>query len=715
MRLRLIIIILSVFAFLSASAGGWLYYYSYREAVFEKRESDARANLNLLARQVSMHLSEHVKPVKTLSVTKEVVNALKHTNLESIYRANKLLDLFAATMDLDVAYLLDREGITLCSSNRNAADSFVGKDFSFRPYYQNALQGKGATYLALGTTSNKRGVYFSHPVIGSKRKGQIIGVAVIKASVEFLESTLMMDQEEILLFCNPIGLIFMSNVPEYRFKLMHPLTEDVLNLLVGSRQFGNGPWAWAGFKRKSNDKMIDSSGKGFLCTVLPISENYPDWHLIHLRDQKKIHKDVTQPLIQLIGSIVISVSILAGILVFILYRMASNELVRRREVEKKLKESEQRYREIYHKTPVMLHSIDTEARIIHVSDHWVEVMGYRRSEVIGEHLTRFFTEESKNFANKINLPKFFSTGFCKDIPYTYVKKSGETMDTLLSCCALRGGHGKILRSLAVSVDISDKNLVQKDLEKAKEALSKYSLDLEKQVRQRTAQLEIAQAKLKNLSKNIIASQEREKELIARELHDHLGQVLTALRIDAVWIKKYLLSIDAKAYSRADQMGALIESTIQDVRQMAYRLRPRVLDDLGLVDALESMVLEFEKRSNVSCVFQHDEIPVFDKAIATALYRICQEAMTNALRHSNATTIIVKLNIDTKGIILIIEDDGVGFDLGNPGTVPGIGLESMTERAGLAGGKLTIYSEPGKGTQISCKVSLGDYNDKSTAC
>ena len=432
MRLRLIIIILSVFAFLSASAGGWLYYYSYREAVFEKRESDARANLNLLARQVSMHLSEHVKPVKTLSVTKEIVNALLMTDLETIYRANKLLDLFAATMDLDVAYLLDKEGVTLCSTNRNAADSFVGKDFSFRPYYQMAIQGEGATYLALGTTSNKRGVYFSHPVTVGQGDGEIIGVAVIKASVEFLESTLMMNQEAVLLFCDPQGLIFMSNVPAYRFKLMHPLSEEVISALIDSRQFGNGPWAWTGFKKKNKDLVADSTGKRYYSSILPISENYPGWHLISLREQKKIHKDVTQPLIQLIGSIVISVSIIAGIVVFVLYRMASNELARRRKAEENLTLSEQRYREIYHKTPVMLHSIDTEARIIHVSDHWVEVMGYRRSEVIGEHLTRFFNEESKRFALDTNLPKFFSAGFCKDIPYTYVKKNGETMDTLLS-------------------------------------------------------------------------------------------------------------------------------------------------------------------------------------------------------------------------------------------------------------------------------------------
>ena len=94
--------------------------------------------------------------------------------------------------------------------------------------------------------------------------------------------------------------------------------------------------------------------------------------------------------------------------------------------------------------------------------------------------------------------------------------------------------------------------MQTDLQKAKEKLSSYSLDLEQQVKRRTGQLEKAQTSLKELSKKIIASQEREKEAVARELHDHLGQVLTALRIDAVWIEKFLQAVDAKASVRAEK-------------------------------------------------------------------------------------------------------------------------------------------------------------------
>jgi PAS domain S-box-containing protein len=355
----------------------------------------------------------------------------------------------------------------------------------------------------------------------------------------------------------------------------------------------------------------------------------------------------------------------------------------------------------------MLHSIDTKGRIIRVSDHWVDVMGYDREEVIGRHLTDFFTPESKKFALSKVFPQFFNTGFFKDIPYTYVKKSKDKMDILLSSYGVRDETGRVVRSLAVSVDVTEKNRTQKDLEHAKEKLARYSHDLEKQVRLRTAQLEKAQSSLKNLSKNIIASQEREKEQVARELHDHLGQVLTALRIDVMWVKNHFTSSPDQAVDRAEKMSLLIDKTIQDVRDMAYRLRPRVLDDLGLSDALESLVSDFEKRSNVSCVFRRDIIPQIDKTLATALYRIGQEAVTNAIRHAKATTIIVELRTDAKGLVLTVEDNGIGFNPDESRT--GFGLEGMMERANLAGGWLDITSQKGSGTRITCKVNVEGWS------
>jgi PAS domain S-box-containing protein len=703
MRLRIIILILALFAFLSASTGGVLYYYSFRKAAVQKTEADAYSRLKRLTDQLSSYLSEHIKPVKTLSGIKELKTVLNDTNLESIYQANQILDNFTKSLDLEVSYLMDKTGMTLCSSNRNAHDSFVGKDFSFRPYYKKAIKGIPSTYLALGTTSKKRGVYYSQPVY-DKNHYSILGVAVIKASVEFVETKLFPKADDTLLFIDPDGVIFISNKDALRFKLLWRLTEEKIDFLTNLKQFGNGPWVWAGFSKNQTDYVKDKDNTQYLFTSLNVT-NYPGWRVINLRNYKKIEKQVSKPFVRVIGPVIFSVLILTGILVLVLYQMGIQEITKRKKVEKELRFSEERYRHIYHKTPVMLHSIDTEGRIIRVSDHWVEVMGYRRKDVIGKQLLSFFTLESQNHAINVIFPQFFSTGFCKDIPYTYAKKNGGEMDIMLSSYGVRDENGDIIRSLTVSVDVTEKNRTQKDLQIAKEKLSQYSHDLEQQVKKRTAQLEKIQDNLKSLSKNIIASQEREKALVARELHDHLGQVLTALRIDAVWVEKYLTTVDKIAGKRAGKMCSLIDDTINDVRDMAYRLRPRVLDDLGLTDALESLLSDFEKRSNVSCVFKHDEIPRINDTLATALYRIGQEAVTNSLKHSNATTITVELKTDKEGIVLIIQDNGCGFDAENDHGFDGFGLEGMRERANLVGGKLDISSRLSQGTSICCKAKM----------
>jgi PAS domain S-box-containing protein len=220
-------------------------------------------------------------------------------------------------------------------------------------------------------------------------------------------------------------------------------------------------------------------------------------------------------------------------------------------------------------------------------------------------------------------------------------------------------------------------------------------------------LKNAQEQLRRLSGSIMANQEKERAAIARELHDELGQLLTALRMDAVWLQKRLKNTDVKAAERAAAICVLVDTTIEEVRSMAIRLRPGVLDDLGLVDALEWYTSEFERRAGIACIFNNDNIPVVDGAVATAAYRIAQEALTNVARHAEATRSKVTLRTDRQNLVLTVSDDGRGFVSPALEDTQMLGLAGMRERAGLVGGSLKVASLPGRGTRVEFTVPLTD--------
>jgi PAS domain S-box-containing protein len=219
------------------------------------------------------------------------------------------------------------------------------------------------------------------------------------------------------------------------------------------------------------------------------------------------------------------------------------------------------------------------------------------------------------------------------------------------------------------------------------------------------ELKSAQDQLRRLSANIMAGQEKERAAISRELHDELGQVLTALRMDAVWLRERLNRKDAKAAERVSTMCDLIDTTIDEVRGMALRLRPKVLDDLGLIDALEWHATDFEKRTGTTCIFRHDGVTQISDMVATAAYRIAQEALTNVARHSRATRADVTLRVEEDMLSLTVVDNGCGFGAHEIAGVECLGMSCMRERAGLVGGNLEVRSQPGEGTCVYFKIPI----------
>ena len=155
-----------------------------------------------------------------------------------------------------------------------------------------------------------------------------------------------------------------------------------------------------------------------------------------------------------------------------------NDITARKKVEEALRHSEERYRRLYKDTPVMLHSIDPGGRLVSVSNCWLETLGYEKSEVLGRLLTEFFTAASRSYATEVVFPEFFRTGSCKEVPYRVVKKNGDIMDVLLSATAELDSEGKVVRSLAVMVDVTERKRAEEEIKRLNSDLAARAAELE---------------------------------------------------------------------------------------------------------------------------------------------------------------------------------------------------------------------------------------------
>jgi signal transduction histidine kinase len=208
--------------------------------------------------------------------------------------------------------------------------------------------------------------------------------------------------------------------------------------------------------------------------------------------------------------------------------------------------------------------------------------------------------------------------------------------------------------------------------------------------------------LKELSKRLVDTEERERRAISRELHDEVGQSLSALLMDVENLTG-MSPKDGAFQQGLQKIKTLAENCVNEVRNMALLLRPSMLDDLGLVAALEWQAREVSKRTgmNVDTVEENvsDNLPEDHK---TCVYRIVQEALNNCSKHAYAKNVRVAVSQETSHLRVSIEDDGKGFD---PNRARGLGLIGMSERVSQLGGVLKVDSDPARGTRLRIDLPL----------
>jgi signal transduction histidine kinase len=220
------------------------------------------------------------------------------------------------------------------------------------------------------------------------------------------------------------------------------------------------------------------------------------------------------------------------------------------------------------------------------------------------------------------------------------------------------------------------------------------------------ELRRSRAEIHELALVASTAREQEKSRIARELHDELGQALTALRIDVGWLRDKVGAGNAEVVAKLAAMQLLIDGTVAASRRISADLRPLMLDDLGLAAATEWLVQNFSNRTGIDCVLDADEEDLdLQDPHATAVFRVIQESLTNIAKHAEATKVAVRARQEGGEIHLTIEDNGRGFAAGGPRKPGSYGLVGLRERAILLDGAVSVESEAGRGTRIDMRLPL----------
>ncbi|MDB6068602.1 MAG: Multi-sensor signal transduction histidine kinase [Pedosphaera sp.] len=255
---------------------------------------------------------------------------------------------------------------------------------------------------------------------------------------------------------------------------------------------------------------------------------------------------------------------------------------------------------------------------------------------------------------------------------------------------LRDGAGRLVEVVGSWSDVTGRRLVEEELRSSRE-------------------------ELRALAAHLQTVREEERKRITREIHDELGQSLTGFKMDLAWMRTRLLSeegpvIRQPLLEKIGGMGTLLDGTASLVRRLCTELRPGVLDDLGLVAALEWQAGEYEKRTGIVCQLKLEtgELEV-DAERSTALFRIFQEILTNVARHAKATRVEVAMKKFEAHIFLEVKDNGVGIKEEQKAGSKSLGLLGMRERAHMLGGEVMIQGAPGKGTTVRVKVPLARFS------
>jgi PAS domain S-box-containing protein len=398
------------------------------------------------------------------------------------------------------------------------------------------------------------------------------------------------------------------------------------------------------------------------------------------------------------------------------------DITERKQAEEALRESEERFRALLRQATAGIVRKDAEGRFLFVNQAFCNMLGYTESELLGTTVWDF-THPDDLEENK----KLYDRTMMEGIPFKLekrlIREDGTIVWVDVSVSPIMDAAGKPQSAVAVEVDISRRK-------QAEEALQQLNLQLENRVEKRTVELQAVNQSLRDeiaerlkvedalhesrkrlqiLSQRLVDVQEEERRAIARELHDRVGQSLSALNINLVILDNQISNhATQQIRTRMDDSIQLVSETITLVRDVMSDLRPPVLDDYGLEAALQSHVDAFKSRHGIDVQFEKSDqpIPRLGPSIEMTFLRIAQEALINVARHAKAEKVSLSLTRDEKVVRLVVQDNGSGITSWHEANRPGShGLTIMRERAEAFGGNLKVSSVPGNGTKIEASIPI----------
>jgi PAS domain S-box-containing protein len=320
-------------------------------------------------------------------------------------------------------------------------------------------------------------------------------------------------------------------------------------------------------------------------------------------------------------------------------------------------------------------TVDEQLRIVMYNRAAEKIFGWPQAEVMGQSLDMLLPAAFRH-AHAAHMKRFGATGVTSrrmgiDMVIHGLRRSGEEFPMEASISQIDTPEGKLYT--VILRDVTERVRAQDDLAA--------------------------------FAKQASAIREQEKSRVARELHDELAQSLTALKMDAMWLKDNPGAGRESATAKLDGMLQMLDSAVASTRRIAADLRPLVLDDLGLVPAIEWLVNNFQQRTGVACEMVVDEDFELGEPHATAVFRIVQESLVNVAKHARARRVSVSIEPQEGWLRVTVQDDGVGFDAASPRKSGSLGLAGVRERAQLLNGRVAVHSRPGEGTTVDAFLPM----------